>query len=68
MYPQTIGIGCCRRTKKEFRDDKSWYVCFQDEGQDVTWKKFKDEKEARAKYAELKEKKARMLYHTAVVE
>ena len=22
MYPQTIGIGCCRRTKKEVRDDK----------------------------------------------
>ena len=37
------------------------YVCYQDEGQDMTWKRFEDEDKARESYDSYEEKKARML-------
>jgi len=46
-------------------DEEKWYVLYQDMGQDkISWDTFgeKNEKEARARYAELEGKGAKMLY------
>ena len=50
-------------------DEEIWYVFHQDIGQDMTWETFreKNENKARAYYAELKGKEARMLYKSTVV-
>ena len=41
--------------------DHMWYVCYEDEGNGMTWKNFYYEKEARERYETYKGRKARVL-------
>jgi len=50
------------------KEYEKWYVCYQDQDHDMTWKNYKDEKEAKEIYDSYKGKKAaRMLCKNAEV-
>ena len=44
-------------------EDDKWYVCYQNEGQNMTWTNHKDEEEARAMYESHLYKQAKILSH-----
>jgi len=46
---------------------KEWNVCYQDEGQDMTWENFKDKSGAKESYKKYEGKKARVLSLGSIV-